>query len=182
MPSVVQELIEKVDWSQYADGKIISLNAAVKFPIKPSPPPRPPRQPKPPATRLRMIPAEVQARAIELRNSGLTLQAIAEKMNKEGLRRASGQPWTLMSVHGALMTARRQAITGCRGPGKKRHFTEDFALKVESLRHKGMSFEKIVEKFEAQGIRPPQAPIWTAKHLQRSLAKYREVFPKEPST
>lgn len=61
--------------------------------------------------RPRALPAETIARAVQLRETGLTLKAIADQLNADGVPSASGSPdWSVAKVQSALksLTAKGQ--------------------------------------------------------------------------
>lgn len=55
------------------------------------------------------LPRHVQARLLELRDSGMMLQEIADTLNAEGHKTVTGQPWAVGSVHGSHRSARLEA-------------------------------------------------------------------------
>ena len=55
------------------------------------------------------VPRQVQARLLELRDSGMMLQEIADTLNAEGHLTATGQQWACGSVHSSHRSARLEA-------------------------------------------------------------------------
>nr|WP_014235127.1 recombinase family protein [Arthrobacter rhombi]AER68060.1 putative resolvase [Arthrobacter rhombi] len=53
--------------------------------------------------RPRALPAETSAQVVQLRDSGLTMKAVAERLKADGVPSASGQPdWSVAKVQSAL--------------------------------------------------------------------------------
>jgi DNA invertase Pin-like site-specific DNA recombinase len=55
------------------------------------------------------VPRQVQVRLLELRDSGMMLQEIADTLNAEGHLTVTGQPWACGSVHSSHRSARLEA-------------------------------------------------------------------------
>jgi hypothetical protein len=123
-------------------------------------------------------------RMAQWRLEGLSLAAVARRLNAEGSLNARGSPWTAPQVlkvlrkHGGDESRYTQYPEACQRHGgevharKARDYSEPFVPRILAGRREGLTFAEIADRLNAEEEMTVRGKPWTKRTVRHVLIRY----------